>query len=80
MTRRSWLLRFGVSLVVFIQLKWDYLWVYPKSVTSWDGIEERFRRRLAMWKRFYVSKGGRTTLIRSTMASLPIYFVPISYP
>ena len=36
-----------------------------KSVTVWDGVEEHFRRRLSMWKRQYLSKGGRATLIRS---------------
>ncbi|RVX05505.1 hypothetical protein CK203_013627 [Vitis vinifera] len=35
-----------------------------KSSGVWDGIEERFKRRLAMWKRQYISKGGRITLIR----------------
>ena len=39
-----------------------------KSVTVWDGVKERFRRRLAMWKRQYLSKGGRATLIRSTLS------------
>ncbi|KAJ9685117.1 hypothetical protein PVL29_017229 [Vitis rotundifolia] len=34
-----------------------------KLVSVWDGVEERFRRRLAMWKRQYLSKGGRATLI-----------------
>ncbi|RVW85798.1 hypothetical protein CK203_055428 [Vitis vinifera] len=29
-----------------------------KSVAAWDGIEERFRKRLTMWKRQYISKGG----------------------
>ena len=27
-----------------------------KSISVWDGIEERFRKRLAMWKRQYISK------------------------
>ena len=45
------------------------------SVTVWDGIEERFRKRLVLWKRQYISKGGRITLIRSTLSSLPIYFL-----
>ncbi|RVW42180.1 putative ribonuclease H protein [Vitis vinifera] len=31
------------------------------------------RKRLAQWKRHYISKGGRITLIKCTMASLPIY-------
>ena len=39
----------------------------------WNGVEERVRRRLALWKRQYISKGGRITLIKSTLASMPIY-------
>ena len=38
-----------------------------KSVSMWDGVEERFRRRLAMWKKQYLSKGRRATLIQSTL-------------
>ena len=46
----------------------------PNRATSvWDGVEERVRRRLALWKRQYISKGGRITLIKSTLASMPIY-------
>ncbi|RVW45101.1 putative ribonuclease H protein [Vitis vinifera] len=47
------------------------------SLAVWDGVEERFRRRLAMWKRQYISKGGRLTLIRSTMSSMPIYLMSL---
>ena len=46
----------------------------PNRATSvWDGVEERVRRRLALWKRQYISKGGRITLIKSTLASMLIY-------
>ena len=48
-----------------------------KLVTVWDGVEELFRRRLAMWKRQYLSKGGRATLIRSTLSNLPIYLMSL---
>ena len=48
-----------------------------KSVVAWDRVEERFHKRLAMWKWQYISKGGRITLIRSTLLSLPIYFMSI---
>ena len=48
-----------------------------KSVAAWDGIEERFRKRLTMWKRQYISKRRRITLIRSTLFNLPIYFMSI---
>ena len=48
-----------------------------KSVSVWNGVEERFRKRLAMWKRQYLSKGGRSTLIQSTLSNLPIYFMSL---
>ena len=48
-----------------------------KFVAAWDGIEERFQKKLAMWKRQYISKGGRITLIRSTLSNLPIYFMSV---
>ncbi|WJZ84180.1 hypothetical protein VitviT2T_003796 [Vitis vinifera] len=44
-----------------------------KSAAVWDGVEEKMRRRLAQWKRQYISKGGRLILIKSTMASIPLY-------
>ena len=44
-----------------------------KTMAMWDGVEARMRRRLARWKRQYLSKGGRITLIESTLASMPIY-------
>ena len=43
------------------------------SLQVWDGVEERFRKKLAMWTRRYISKGGRLTLIKSTLTSMPIY-------
>ena len=50
----------------------------PHRATGvWDSIEERFRNRLSSWKRQYISKGGRLTLIRSTLSSLPIYFLSL---
>ena len=41
----------------------------------WDSVEERFRKRPVSWKRQYISKGGVLTLIRSTLSSLPVYFL-----
>ena len=46
-----------------------------KSVGAWDGVKERFRKRSAMWKRQYISKGRRATPVRSTLSSLPIYLL-----
>ncbi|RVX13301.1 hypothetical protein CK203_018079 [Vitis vinifera] len=40
---------------------------HHKAPSMWDGMEKRMRRRLALWKRQYISKGGRITLIKSTL-------------
>ncbi|KAJ9683534.1 hypothetical protein PVL29_019210 [Vitis rotundifolia] len=48
-----------------------------KAPYMWDGVEERVRRRLALWKRQYISKRGRITLMKSTLASMPIYQMSI---
>ena len=48
-----------------------------KSSRVWDVVEERFRKRLFLWKRQYLSKWGRLTLIKSTLLSLPTYFMSL---
>ena len=48
-----------------------------KALGVWDSIEERYRKRLAAWKTQYISKGDRITLIRSTLSSLPIYYLSL---
>ena len=52
------------------------LGAHHKASSMWDGVEERMRRRLALWKRQYMSKGGRITLIKSTLANILIYQLP----
>ncbi|RVW52812.1 LINE-1 reverse transcriptase-like [Vitis vinifera] len=53
------------------------LGVPNRASSMWDGMEEKVRRRLALWKRQYISKGGRITLIKCTLASMPIYQMSI---
>ena len=48
-----------------------------KATRVWDSVEERFRKRLASWKMQYISKGGKITLIHSTLSSLPIYYLSL---
>ena len=48
-----------------------------KSVGAWDSVKERFRKRMASWKRQYISKSGRTTLIRSTLSSVLVYYLSL---
>ena len=46
------------------------------SCRVWDVVKERFKRKLAVEKK-YLSKGGRLTLIKSTLSNLPIYFLSL---
>jgi hypothetical protein len=48
-----------------------------KSKSIWAGVVERMEKRLAGWKRMYLSKGGRVTLIKSTLSSLPTYYLSL---
>jgi hypothetical protein len=50
-----------------------------KAKHIWDGVIEKLGSWLANWKRMYLSKGGRVTLIKSTLANLPTYFVSLPF-
>ncbi|GJX71932.1 RNA-directed DNA polymerase, eukaryota, reverse transcriptase zinc-binding domain protein [Tanacetum coccineum] len=40
---------------------------------SWDDIVDRVRRRLSKWKMKMLSIGGRLTLVKSVLGSMPIF-------
>ena len=44
---------------------------------AWEGVKERFRKKPATWKRQHISKGGRLTLIKSTLFNLSIYIMSL---
>ena len=44
-----------------------------KAIPIWDGILEWMEKRLAWCKKIYLSKGGRLTLIKSTITNLTTY-------
>ena len=48
-----------------------------KDKTIWNPILEKIEQRLAGWKHLYLSKGGRVTLIKSTLSNLPTYFLSL---
>ena len=48
-----------------------------KDKSIWNPIMEKIERRLAGWKCLYLSKGGRVTLIKSTLSNLPTYFLSL---
>ncbi|XP_040989997.1 uncharacterized protein LOC121237354 [Juglans microcarpa x Juglans regia] len=53
------------------------LGIAPRARSIWDTVIEKVERRLAGWKRMYLSKGGWTTLIKSTLSNLPTYFLSL---
>ena len=48
-----------------------------KSPSIWNPILEKFEWKSAGWKKLYLSKGGRLTLPKSTLSSLPTYFLSL---
>ena len=64
----------GVLLTFYLSLP---LGAPHNSLATWHGVEHRFRKRLTMWKQQHISRGGRLTLIRNILSSLPIYFMSL---
>ena len=48
-----------------------------KKASIWDRILDHVQRRLAGWKKSYLSKRGHLTLIKSTLSRLPTYFLSL---
>ena len=48
-----------------------------KALSIWNPILEKIEHKLAGWKRCYLSRGGRLTLLKSTLASFPTYYLSL---
>ena len=48
-----------------------------KSPSIWNPILEKIQWKLVGWKKLYLSKGGRLTLLKSTLSSPPAYFLSL---
>jgi hypothetical protein len=48
-----------------------------KATSTWNGVTEQMGRRLAGWKKIYLSKGGQLTLIKSMLSNLPTYYLSL---
>ncbi|GKE48453.1 reverse transcriptase domain, reverse transcriptase zinc-binding domain protein, partial [Tanacetum coccineum] len=45
-----------------------------KRVSAWNDVIDRFKSRLSEWKAKAMSFGGRLTLVKSVLGSLPLYY------
>ena len=48
-----------------------------KGPSIWSPILEKIEQKLARWKKLYLSIGGRLTLLKSMLSSLPTYFLSL---
>lgn len=64
------------SMVCFLPLKYLGLlfWARFKAKFVWNDVIEKIERHLTDWKRMYLSKRGRVTVIKRTLSNLPNYF------
>ena len=53
------------------------LGAHYKDVLIWNPIIKKIEKQLSGWKRLYLSKGGRLTLLKSTLSSLSTYFLSL---
>ncbi|KAG6675888.1 hypothetical protein I3842_15G128600 [Carya illinoinensis] len=48
-----------------------------KAKVIWEEVLEKLENKLAGWKMLYLTKGGLTTLIKSTLSNLPTYYLSL---
>ena len=48
-----------------------------KATAVWNPILEKMKQRLSGWQKLYLSKGGHSTLLKSTLSSLLTYFLSL---
>ena len=49
----------------------------PRLVSTWRPVIDKCKARLASWKKKYLSFGGRLTLVKSVLTSLPVYYISL---
>ncbi|XP_028085057.1 uncharacterized protein LOC114286160 [Camellia sinensis] len=49
----------------------------PRSRSTWQTVVEKCKKKLASWKKRFLSFDGRLTLIRSVLSSIPLFFLSL---
>ena len=49
----------------------------PRSRSFWDPVISKVAKRLDSWKRVFLSKGGRLTLIEAVLYAIPTYYLSL---
>jgi hypothetical protein len=74
---QSWQVFWVVVWLLYPSLIWVFPWGFLQNEVHMGWVVERMEKRLAGWKRLYLSKGGRVTLIKSTLSSIPTYYLSL---
>ena len=48
---------------------------YPKKVSFWQSVIDKIQGKLDKWRRYNLSRGGKATLRKSVLSSLPTYYM-----
>ncbi|MFS7909622.1 putative RNA-directed DNA polymerase [Helianthus anomalus] len=63
--------KFGDIPFIYLGLK---VGANMNRISNWEPVKDIFRTRLSKWKSQVLSMGGRVTLIKSVLESLPTYY------
>lgn len=50
---------------------------YPKRVSFWQPMIDKTHTKLDKWRKFNLSRGGRSTLCKSVLSNLPTYYMSL---
>ena len=53
------------------------LGAHYKDPSIWNNVMEKMETKLAGWKRMYLSKGGRLTMIKSMLSNISTYYLSL---
>ena len=66
--------RVGSLPMIFLGMPFGTLY---KTASIWNMILKMMEKKFSSWKRLYLSKGGRLTLLKSTLSSLLTYHLSL---